>query len=143
MIYAAYGSNTNIKQMRSRCPSAKIIGVAKLNGYKLLFRRGYLTLLKSDGDVLDVLLWDIDENDLKYLDMYEGYPTLYYRKSLGVTIDNEMVMAIFYIMCEQYISDVTRVSPRYKCICAKGYIENGMCLKQFDEALDEVKNKIF
>ena len=33
--YIAYGSNLNIRQMRMRCPSARIIGTSKLNDYEL------------------------------------------------------------------------------------------------------------
>ena len=34
MIYAAYGSNMNIEQMKYRCPESKIIGNGKLQGWK-------------------------------------------------------------------------------------------------------------
>lgn len=36
--YIAYGSNLNVRQMRMRCPSARIIGTSKLNDYELLFK---------------------------------------------------------------------------------------------------------
>ena len=37
MRYFAYGSNMDPIQMKSRCPSAKVIGVAKLPHYRLAF----------------------------------------------------------------------------------------------------------
>jgi len=37
-IYAAYGSNMNLKQMKKRCPKAKVIGKGELHDYKLTFR---------------------------------------------------------------------------------------------------------
>ena len=36
--YLAYGSNLNVPQMRRRCPTATILGTAKLRGWELLFR---------------------------------------------------------------------------------------------------------
>ncbi len=35
--YIAYGSNLNIRQMRMRCPSARVIGTSDIAGYELLF----------------------------------------------------------------------------------------------------------
>ena len=50
--YFAYGSNLNFDQMGYRCPEATVVGIAKLNGYELAFRRGYLTILpKEDASV--------------------------------------------------------------------------------------------
>ena len=42
--YFAYGSNLNFDQMAYRCPEATVVGTAKLDGYELAFRRGYLTV---------------------------------------------------------------------------------------------------
>ena len=40
--YIAYGSNLNIRQMRMRCPHARVIGTAVIKDYELLFK-GSLT----------------------------------------------------------------------------------------------------
>lgn len=49
--YIAYGSNLNIRQMRMRCPSARIIGTSVLKDYELLFKGSktgsYLTVERS------------------------------------------------------------------------------------------------
>ena len=47
--YFAYGSNLNFEQMAYRCPEATVVGTAKLDGYELAFRRGYLTILPKEG----------------------------------------------------------------------------------------------
>ena len=39
MIYFAYGSNLDFVQMRSRCPSAQFVAVAKLPDHQLAFTR--------------------------------------------------------------------------------------------------------
>ena len=43
--YFAYGSNLNFGQMSYRCLEATVVGTAKLEGYELAFRRGFLTIL--------------------------------------------------------------------------------------------------
>ena len=37
-FYLAYGSNLNVKQMRFRCPDARIVGTAEIPNYQLLFK---------------------------------------------------------------------------------------------------------
>lgn len=61
--YIAYGSNLNIRQMRRRCPSARIIGTAELHGYELLFKGSrtgsYLTIEKKEGSTVPVAAWEV------------------------------------------------------------------------------------
>ena len=33
-LYLAYGSNLNLEQMANRCPTAKVVGNSKINGYE-------------------------------------------------------------------------------------------------------------
>ena len=75
--YFAYGSNLNFEQMAYRCPEATVVGTAKLDGYELAFRRGYLTILPKEGATVEGLIWSITDHDESQLDCYEGYPTLF------------------------------------------------------------------
>ena len=75
--YFAYGSNLNFDQMVYRCPEATVVGIAKLNGYELAFRRGYLTILPKEDASVEGLIWSITDHDESQLDCYEGYPTFY------------------------------------------------------------------
>ncbi|MGZ7238567.1 gamma-glutamylcyclotransferase family protein, partial [Streptococcus pyogenes] len=65
--YIAYGSNLNIRQMRMRCPSARIIGTAVLENYELLFKGSktgaYLTVEKKDGKSVPVGVWEVSPED--------------------------------------------------------------------------------
>ena len=36
--YIAYGSNLNVRQMKFRCPTAKIVGTAVIGDYELLYK---------------------------------------------------------------------------------------------------------
>lgn len=39
MIYFAYGSNMDETRMRKRCPSAQVMSIARLPGFRLAFTR--------------------------------------------------------------------------------------------------------
>lgn len=49
--YLAYGSNLNVRQMKYRCPTAKIVGTAVIRDYELLYKGSktgsYLTIEKK------------------------------------------------------------------------------------------------
>ena len=83
--YFAYGSNLNFEQMAYRCPEATVVGTAKLDGYELAFRRGYLTILPKEGASVEGLIWSVTDHDESQLDCYEGYPTFYDKETVTVT----------------------------------------------------------
>ena len=83
--YFAYGSNLNFEQMAYRCPEATVVGTAKLDGYELAFRRGYLTILPKEGASVEGLIWSVTDHDESQLDCYEGYPTFYDKETMTVT----------------------------------------------------------
>ena len=37
-LYIAYGSNLNLKQMKYRCPTAKLVGKGTIENYELQFK---------------------------------------------------------------------------------------------------------
>ncbi|MGN1126625.1 MAG: gamma-glutamylcyclotransferase family protein [Ruminococcus sp.] len=37
-LYIAYGSNLNLKQMKYRCPTAKLVGKGVVENYELQFK---------------------------------------------------------------------------------------------------------
>ena len=64
-FYLAYGSNLNIPQMQRRCPTAKIVGVAEIEDYELLFKGSktgsYLTIEPKKGAMVPVAVWEIKQ----------------------------------------------------------------------------------
>ena len=77
--YIAYGSNLSVRQMAHRCPDARIIGMAAIQDWKLVFRT-HATIEPAAGRVVPVLIWEISDRDEKNLDLYEGCPTYYYKE---------------------------------------------------------------
>lgn len=100
--YIAYGSNLSVEQMAYRCPDARIIGQAVLEGWELLFR-GCATIAPNSKKNTPVLVWEVSERDEKCLDAYEGFPHYYRKEELEVEVISEgaeprTVTALVYIM---------------------------------------------
>ena len=89
--YIAYGSNLNVRQMRMRCPSARIIGTSEIPDYELLFKGSktgsYLTIEECGDGTVPVVIWEVTESDEAALDRYEGFPTFYYNCLFAKTKD--------------------------------------------------------
>lgn len=104
-LYIAYGSNLNREQMARRCPTAKIIGQTFLHNWRLMFRGGsgcsVATIERKRGYKVPVLVWQLQPKDERSLDMYEGYPHLYRKETLRITVEGRRIYAMVYIMNEK------------------------------------------
>ena len=133
--YIAYGSNLNVRQMRMRCPTARIIGTSVLKDYELLFKGSktgscsYLTVEKKPGGTVPVAVWEVTPADEKALDRYEGFPNFYYKKELmlpikGIRTGKVRKRRVFvYIMHEDRPIGVPSIS--YMQTCIQGYDDFG------------------
>ena len=131
--YLAYGSNLNVRQMMIRCPSARMIGTATIEGYRLMFKGSktgsYLTIEPEEGCSVPVGVWEVSEADELALDRYEGFPTFYYKKELELPITGIRTgkvrrrKAFVYIMHEDRLLGVP--SNMYMRICMEGYMDFG------------------
>ena len=123
--YFAYGSNLNFEQMAYRCPEATAVGTARLDGYELAFRRGYLTILPKEGATVEGLIWSITDHDESQLDCYEGYPNFYYKQNIKLTCKGirtgkrRTITAFAYIMHEERPIGIP--SEFYLRTCLDGY----------------------
>ncbi len=119
--YFAYGSNLNFEQMAYRCPEATAVGIAKLDGYELAFRRGYLTILPKEGASVEGLIWSVTDHDESQLDCYEGYPTFYDKETMTVTDAGGTPHEIMvYTMNAPYRDQLLPVSSRYTAVVLQG-----------------------
>ena len=142
--YIAYGSNLNIRQMRWRCPTARIIGTAELAGWRLLFKGSktgsYLTIEPFAGCRVPIAVWDVTPQDELALDHYEGYPSFYYKKELtldikGIKTGKVRRRKVFvYIMHEDRPIGIP--SRAYVETCAEGYQDFGFDISFLTEALN-------
>ena len=120
MLYFAFGSNLNQKQMKKRCKDSKYIGCYSLKNYKLVFRNFYL-----GGGVADVqkqkkstvlgAIYQISKSDEKKLDIYEDFPILY--NKMYFKYYNKKVMT--YIMIKK--TKFRYPTEKYLNVIKRGY----------------------
>lgn len=140
--YIAYGSNLNIRQMRMRCPSARIIGTSEIPNYELLFKGSktgsYLTIEPKEGSAVPVAVWEVTERDELALDRYEGFPTFYYKAEMvlsikGIKTGKVRERTVFvYIMHED--RPIGTPSTYYLRTCLEGYDDFGFDAKSLMNA---------
>ena len=148
-LYIAYGSNLNLKQMKYRCPTAKLVGKGTIENYELQFKGmqncSYATIAPCIGKSVPVALWELQPRDEKLLDRYEGYPKYYYKKEFQVTVTGIKTgkkrerTAFAYILDENRPSGVPSMS--YVMTCLWGYRNFGFDSKQLLHAIDESKKE--
>ncbi len=135
-LYWSYGSNLNQRQMMARCSDAIPLMRADLPSYHLLFRgnrrgNGVATVEPQIGSKIPGALWAVSQADLRALDRYEGYPTLYTRGNIKVhTEEGEVVEAMTYWMHDHYV--LAEPSDYYLQTIREGYMDFGLDLGRFD-----------
>ena len=82
IYYFAYGTNLNKKFFLKKFKSAKLIKKYTLNNYKVVFRTKYIIpdLQKRKNSKVRGLIYKIDKDIEKKLDIYEDYPKLYIKR---------------------------------------------------------------
>jgi gamma-glutamylcyclotransferase (GGCT)/AIG2-like uncharacterized protein YtfP len=85
VLYAAYGSNLDPRQMAHRCPHSPLRGTGWLTGWRITFGGegwdGALpTLVEDSGSQIFVALYDVTDADEASLDSWEGADQGLYRK---------------------------------------------------------------
>ncbi len=120
IYYFAYGTNLNKKIFLKRFKNAKLIEKYTLNNYKVVFRTKYIIpdLQRKMNSKVQGLIYTIDKNIEKKLDVYENYPKLYIKKYFKYR--NKRIM--FYYMKKKSLP----LKPKgyYFKIMMNGYLQN-------------------
>ena len=113
-FYVAYGSNMAKDQMFGRCNSPVVIGATYVEDWQLTMP-SYANLEPQKGSRTPVIVWKIDAADEKRLDRYEGYPDMYDKTDIIITVNSKRISAMAYVMTDEYKrrSDV-QVRPGYE-----------------------------
>ena len=124
MLYFAFGSNLNQKQMKERCKDSKYIGCYSLKNYKLVFRNYFLgggvaDIQKDKNSTVLGAIYKISKKDEKELDVYEDYPKTYIKKYFKIL--GKKVM--FYYMPKKTMH--VPPSKRYLNLIIQGYKDCG------------------
>lgn len=101
MLYFAYGSNMDLGQMKTRCPSVSFVGVARLADHRLAFTRrsvkrncGVADAVREHGHSVWGAVFRLSEVDVRSLDTSEGYQpgrpkNSYWRRECPVFLDGD------------------------------------------------------
>lgn len=142
-LYIAYGSNLNLEQMAHRCPTAQVVGASMLKNWRLMFY-SVATIERHKGGKVPILVWRIQPRDEQALDRYEGWPCLYCKERLRVTVSGRRIYAFVYIM---------NTEGRRYCTPGRGYLgtihrgyldadfDRGILLKAVEDSDKEGRSK--
>lgn len=137
--YIAYGSNLNKGQMVHRCPHAVAKYTGLLHGWELFYAGSqtgnYATIRRCKGKAVPVAVWEIDGLDEYYLDMYEGYPTFYFKDTIKFMTAEGEKEAMVYIMRTDAKEGVPSIY--YEKTVRQGYKDFGFDEKYLDDSIWE------
>ena len=135
--YAAYGSNLNLRQMRHRCPGAKLCGIGTLHGYELQFRgqhnNAFATVTPKAGASVPVAIWEIGWLDERALDRYEGFPSHYFKEYLPIQFGGKTIPVMLYRM--NLRAEFGLPAPYYYATVQEGYRNCGLDVSVLEQAL--------
>jgi Gamma-glutamyl cyclotransferase, AIG2-like len=99
-LYFAYGSNMSRSGMSARCPDARVVGPARLDGYRFFIGvDGWGSVKPSRGDRVHGLLWRLTPRDIAAMHAYELLHTgLYVVRTLPVLAGSHRVSAMTYLL---------------------------------------------
>ena len=139
--YFAYGMNTNLGEMSSRCPQAINLGRCTLKGFELKFRL-HADIDQVHGSEMEGVLWDITPDCERALDSLEGYP-YYYDKIEVVVIQDQPnqyghthTIAMAYVMTSKGKEQLP--SLHYEECLMEGYLENGLDVNKLTKKIDSL-----
>jgi hypothetical protein len=100
MLYFAYGSNMQRGAMRARCPGARAIGPAALEGYRFFVGlEGWGSVRPSKGDAVHGVLWRLTPRDMAALHAYEHlHRGLYDVRYLPARVGSRRLSAMIYLL---------------------------------------------
>lgn len=140
--YFAFGSNLNLRQMRSRCRTATNMGAAELPDWALTFR-GVADVIPRKGAAVSGGLFKIDAACLKALDRYEGWPFLYVHRRVKVIDQNgDLIDAFIYVMNEKRQREIAMPGDWYFEVIREGFKDFHLNDRPLFEALREVAHEV-
>src|SRR5687768_17308914 len=90
-LYFAYGSNMDPANMQRRVLGARVVGPAKLSGFRLAFSvystgwgGGAANLELDEQSHVWGVLWEVPADEVDGLEAFQGHPTFYRREDVVV-----------------------------------------------------------
>ena len=122
--YFAYGANMSVDAMRHRCPGARAVGPAVLEGYRFFVgREGWGSVKASPGGKVYGVLWRLTLRDLAVLHAFELlHKGLYDVRFAPVLHDGHRMPALIYLLRRRvpgrarpgYIGEIAAAAREWK-----------------------------
>lgn len=111
-LYFAYGSNMSRAAMARRCPAARAVGTAKLEGHGFFVGiDGWGSVKRQPGAAVYGTLWRLTPRDLAALHAYELlHQGLYQVRHLPVRSGGRRLRALVYLLRRRVVG---RAKPGY------------------------------
>ena len=134
LYYFAYGSNLHPERLRTRAPSARVLGNARLRGYRLRFhKRGRDSSAKCDAwrtgqrtDLVHGVVYSIARSDGRALDLAEDLGRGYDREPVWVTLGVRRRIVFSYLTRPEAIDDDLRPLDWYLDYVLRGARHHGL-----------------
>jgi hypothetical protein len=112
-VYLAYGSNLHPSRLEARVGGVEFLGAVRLSGWSLQFdKRGgdgsakaNLRAAPDTGHVAYAAAYRLRRDQIRLLDVFEGWGHGYETLPMDVRIDGEEVQAFTYLAPTQWLSD--------------------------------------
>lgn len=134
MLYAAYGSDMNMRQMDERCPHAMAIGKGRIKGWRFCFNStDAIYEAGNEEDFVPVVIWDVPKEGGNWQRL-DGCHSDYESKTIDVELDNgASEVATVYIKNADGIHPPER---HYFNSVVRGAAENYIDIEYLYEALE-------
>jgi gamma-glutamylcyclotransferase len=113
ITYFAYGSNMSPAVLTDIAPSAQVIGIGRLDDYRLAFTRrstrwnaGVADVAECQTFTLYGVLYAIRTDELEKLDRKEGVPKAYQRAGIDVMVDGVLTHAMTYVVVKPQSNEI-------------------------------------
>ncbi|MEE4303974.1 MAG: gamma-glutamylcyclotransferase family protein [Wenzhouxiangella sp.] len=112
-VYLAYGSNLHPRRLEARVGAVEFLGAVRLSGWSLQFdKRGgdgsakaNLRAAPDTGHVAYAAAYRLQRDQIRLLDVFEGWGHGYETLPIAVRLDGEEVQAFTYLAPTQWLSD--------------------------------------
>jgi len=116
-LYFAYGSNMHRAAMQARCPGARAIGAARLEGHEFFIGiDGWGSVRRAPGQTVHGVLWRLTPRDMAALHAYELlHKEIYLVRHLPVRVGSRTALSMVYLLRRP---GTGRPKPGYAELCA-------------------------
>lgn len=142
-LYFAYGSNLNMRQMKTRCPDAIPMFKATLYNAKIEFKT-YADVINEDKkrSYVKGAVYEVTKECIKSLDKYEGFPRLY--KKVKCIVEgpfNKYHEAFMYVM-QPNVRELNLPTQNYLDAISEGYFDWNMSTLSLSRAWEHTAIKL-